>query len=277
MHKIQLPAEVNEENLFQFLTKLASGEEHSEIVFDFKKMIHYIPSALVAMVSSIQRWKSQKKKIRFKNHKQCNAYKYLVRIDFFEQCGIKNKGLSEKLKAANSIVCIQNVENVPFMAMDIAQTIAPDMKDLNLPEDETGLLDCVEYVIAELGKNIEQHSGGTGVVTAQYFPSTGYVRIAIADNGIGIRESFKQKEVDFSSDIDAVEKALDNKTELSKLNTLASKFDGQFIVVSNQAFVTLDEAKVFDKDRGFKGTLCAFSFKKFETKGFDKTLYNVNR
>ena len=266
MHKIQLPAEVNEDNIFQFLVKLGSGNEHNEISLDFKKMTHYTPDAIIAIVSKIRQWKSLKKKVRIKNQKQCNAYKFLVRINFFAQCGIKHKGASDAIKEKNTQACIFDIEDITLLAKNIAYTIAPNMKDPDSQHDDTGLFNCVEYIVSELCKNVEQHSNTAGIVTAHYFASTDYVRIAVADSGVGIKKSLDNIGMEHQSDIEAIEKALDNNTTLSKLHTLASKLGGQFIVVSNQGFVTLDETNEFVKNREFTGTLCSFSFKRSEVK-----------
>lgn len=74
--------------------------------------------------------------------------------------------------------------DVDRIASEISRCTLPDTH----PEDDVYRL--LQYAAGELLSNAKYHSGGRAFVSAQFFPARNLVRIAVADDGMGIRQSF---------------------------------------------------------------------------------------
>lgn len=80
-----------------------------------------------------------------------------------------------------------------------------------LTQQRTGnLVDALTYSIREVMRNVYEHSGSKSIeYCAQYWPYYSKVEIAIADHGIGLRESLHgNPHVGIDSDSDAIQQAL---------------------------------------------------------------------
>ena len=152
---------------------------------------------------------------------------------------------------------------------------------------QTGPFDYFQYAISELGNNFIQHAGagllrGRAFASAQYVESSDNVRVAIADSGIGIKNSFKDTGSPYYSDnlddMGAIKKALEPDVSSSKhlyawgdspnmgigltvLWDTVNKLQGKFFIVSGEGFLSCSEGEQFlSKDNAFDGTLCSFMF-----------------
>ncbi len=99
---------------------------------------------------------------------------------------------------------------VDDMGHDIAACLAPGGEDFGHPNAD--LYEFSWYVLTEVANNIRQHSGGVGFASAQVNRQEGFVRIALADNGMGIRRSFQNAGLPWSAqvtDVEAIRKALE--------------------------------------------------------------------
>ncbi|MCC5788585.1 MAG: ATP-binding protein [Opitutales bacterium] len=152
------------------------------------------------------------------------------------------------------------------------------------------LFQILEYALGEIINNCCQHSYGSGFVSAQYYPRDGFVRLAIADNGIGIRESFRQSGSphfhDKLSDRDfleiAIEPEISSKNHirgpygdpvnagvgLSIVEYLIANTYGYFFLSSGHSWVFRDGEK--DREYGnfgdlsFPGVTCSLAFRRGE-------------
>jgi hypothetical protein len=73
---------------------------------------------------------------------------------------------------------------VDVVASEITRCVLPDVS----PEDD--VFRALQYAAGELLSNAKYHSGGRAFASAQFFPARNLVRIAVADDGMGIRRSF---------------------------------------------------------------------------------------
>ncbi|MCX6747177.1 MAG: ATP-binding protein [Candidatus Pacearchaeota archaeon] len=68
----------------------------------------------------------------------------------------------------------------------------------------------INYLLAELSDNIEQHSQFTQAsIMTQYYPDKKYIDIGIFDNGVTIPGLFEKKDIKFTDDCDAIKKAME--------------------------------------------------------------------
>jgi hypothetical protein len=79
-----------------------------------------------------------------------------------------------------------------------------------LKVEDIELEGAVKYSLIELLRNIVQHSRSPigGVAMAQYFPTTGIVEIAVADMGVGVRETLIPRYPTLRDDLAALKFAL---------------------------------------------------------------------
>ena len=76
------------------------------------------------------------------------------------------------------------------------------------PDDET--IDALKYSMAELGRNVVQHSNSPvgGVAIAQYFPDREAIQISVCDRGCGVLETLQDAYPEIKSDIEALKLAV---------------------------------------------------------------------
>ncbi|MBN2594273.1 MAG: hypothetical protein JXA81_12265 [Sedimentisphaerales bacterium] len=76
------------------------------------------------------------------------------------------------------------------------------------PGDET--MDALRYGMAELGRNVVQHSNSAigGVAIAQFFPDRGAIQISISDCGCGILSSLMTTYPELKNDLEGLKLAL---------------------------------------------------------------------
>lgn len=70
--------------------------------------------------------------------------------------------------------------------------------------------DALMYTMAELGRNVVQHSGSTtgGVAIAQHFPATQRIQVAICDHGNGVLSSLRANYPELRTDLEALKFSL---------------------------------------------------------------------
>lgn len=294
MYKISLPKYVFEDGLKGLVTSLGKGNNESELLIDFSNVTFYTPAAIIALITKFYGWVGDKKTVKITGHKRCPAYAYLQRIDFFNKCGIPLEENFERQEATGRFVELSDISSdVTKLSTKIATCIAPDQACLD-DATQTGFFDCLEYAISELGNNVRQHSQGKGFCCAQYFESKDITRIAIADCGIGIRESFNNTpywKADMS-DLDAIKLAVQTEVSskthlsiwgespnagvgLSLLKSISQNLRGNFTVISGSAFFSQNIGYEIPKDYDFQGTLCAFTFKRAAVNDFFDLLLKI--
>jgi hypothetical protein len=76
------------------------------------------------------------------------------------------------------------------------------------PNDDT--MDALKYGMAELGRNVVQHSGSSigGVAIAQYFPARNALQISVCDAGRGVHSSLSRTYPELKTDLEALKLAV---------------------------------------------------------------------
>lgn len=76
------------------------------------------------------------------------------------------------------------------------------------PSDDT--MDALKYGMAELGRNVVQHSnsGVGGVAIAQYFPDRGAIQIAVCDCGRGVFSALRRTYPELHTDLESLKLAV---------------------------------------------------------------------
>jgi hypothetical protein len=187
-HTVIIPSHVFEEQLPQLFNRLHEANHYDEISIDISRVEFLSPAAIVTILARCHQWKRQNKNLCLIGLNQCSAAGYLKRMDFLQHLGINHGYEQNRHPPAGRFVPIQSLTfatgSVDLLASEITQCILPES---SCYDDEYRL---IQYATGELLSNGKYHSEGRAFVSAQFFPKRNLVRIAIADDGVGIRQKF---------------------------------------------------------------------------------------
>ncbi len=133
----------------------------------------------------------------------------------------------------------------------------------------------INYLLAELSDNIEQHSQFTQAsIMTQYYSDKKYIDVGIFDNGITIPTLFEKKGLKFSDDCDAIKKAIEGvstKEEQGRgfglktsKNLVLEGLNGEMYIISKKGALILNpknkEKSQELMKKALKGTLIYMQF-----------------
>jgi hypothetical protein len=292
MVTLRLPPVVFDDGLADFLSRLGwavAQNDAAEIDVDFQEAKFYVPGALTALLAAVHRWVKDGRRVRFANARTAPAFSYLQRMDFFRLSGIELPEAFMRHDAKGRFVPLHRVDGslarrVEQLSQEIAACVFPAQADLDDPA-RTGGFDAVAYAVSELINNIIQHARAPGFVSVQRYPQQPFVRIGIADCGIGIRQSFADGRPDFwnpaMSHLDAVRTALMPRASskahvtpawggrtnegvgLSMLKEITAGADGVFTLASGDGFFQANalQTRPYPNEmqmlNAYQGTVCS--------------------
>jgi hypothetical protein len=215
---------------------------------------------------------------------------YLQRMDVLRACGVDLPEAFSRHEGKGRFVPVQRVDTpVEAMGNAMASCVAPGGEDYGHPLSP--LYDFVWYVLTEMANNVRQHSGGTGYATAQVTQTEGFVRLAIADNGRGIRQSFLDAGLPWAAaldDVGAIRKALEPLVSSKGTPTnegvgltlsagLARLAKAWLLIVSGRGLVRLrpdghQEFGLLPAGGFYPGTLIGLTFKQADISDFAELL-----
>lgn len=184
---IILPPRVDVSNMEQLYKSLSLPDSQPGTIYvSMDEMDFYTPNAICALLAQMYRWKAvDNRELVVILGKYNRVVGYIKYMGFFEKLGIKVQGFVAKSgnERYMPISEIQKDTKVDKVANDLVEAAMHGHSS----DDEIRRL--LSYAVGELLKNVQQHSCGTGYIMAQYF-SNGLFQIGIADNGIGIKQSY---------------------------------------------------------------------------------------
>lgn len=286
--RLRLPSQVYENHLPALLARLADGDMGRPVVLDFAAVRYYIPAAVTAIIAKVRHWKDTGVSYRFENYRENPAFRYLQRVNFFQQLGLDLPEDFTRHDPGDAFLPVQEVSSamheadVSGLALQLARCLAAgdDVPD----EDAVHLL---KYSTGELILNCKQHSGSVGYVSAQFAPTRDMARIGIADSGVGILGSFRQQGSPHyrpgMDDRDGLELALRPLTSstthirtaygrspnygvgLSMLHQLAKQSLGYLFLASGTHWFLQDNNRPprfgqLPEGKSFQGTVCSAAF-----------------
>lgn len=272
------------------LLLLGSLHATGEVIIDFSQVRRITPVGLVTLAASITRWHRNHVAVLYEGIIECQIRDYLQRMDLFKVIGFDMNETFTRHNSRGRFVPVRLIDHrVDEIGYDIALCLAPGGDDYGHPL--CGLYDVVWYVFTELGNNVRQHSRGTGYAAAQVERHEGLVKIAIADNGQGIRQSFIDAELQWADALDdaqAIEKAIEPKISskgqpanegvgLTLVFRLIQLAGGWMLVASGSGYVLLDSKgnrKVgrLPKSGAYDGTVVALTFRQDKVRDFARLL-----
>jgi hypothetical protein len=290
MHLL-LPSRINADGLLPFLSLLSKPGDAREIDLDFGGLCRVSPGALAALVACVTRWLRQGRKVNFLNLDRCAITGYLQRMDVLSACGAELPENFRRHESRGRFVPVKLVDHeVDTMGADMAACLAPGGDEYESPH--AALYDLAYYVFTETANNARQHSRGLGYAAAQVARAEGLVRLAVADNGKGIRQSFVDAGLPWAAgltDAEAILRALEPKVSskgrptnegvgLTLVSKLVRQTRGWLLVVSGAGVVQLRpereaEVQLLPDGGRMDGTLVVTAFRQKDITDFAALLH----
>lgn len=219
MTTLVFPNNCNEENIFKFCAELQAQHGVEKITIDFSNMGRIEPFAMIYLAKLINDFKRLDRDISIECRGHSNK-QYPANMGFFKAFGLQHgKSPEQGIRDTDNfipftILDMQTIKDEAAQQYTVGQEII-EKRALHLAEvlsrqEKTDLVEALNYSIREIIRNVYEHSSSIKVAyCAQYWPTYHKVEIAIADNGIGLRESLsKNPFIDAKSDSEAIQLAL---------------------------------------------------------------------
>jgi hypothetical protein len=190
---IELNARYKARNAGALIRTLSAGDAVGvkHIILDMRKMSFYEPLPLCVILATVRRWRDKDgKKVDVRYCTKTSGASYAERMDFFKYLGIEVKTERQRHDPNDNFITIRKITPRTVEAelgREISSCLVKDMSG----QQTTDTMYLMEYLLGEIIKNCMQHSQGTGFLHAQYFPSDGMFIMAIADEGVGVSESYR--------------------------------------------------------------------------------------
>ena len=293
MNHFQLPRLLHAGGLLPFLTMAGKPLEDGDVTVDFSLLRRVVPASIVSLAAMVNLWEKQGRKVQFSGISECQILGYLQRMDLLKSCGVTLKESFQRHDARGRFVPVKAVSQpIEAMAQEVAICLAPGGEEYDHPL--SGLFDTIAYVLTEVGNNIRQHSSGVGFAAAQVNRQEGLIRMAFADNGMGILKSFQMVAAPWSidaTDSEAICKALQPRISckagepnegvgLTLVAELVSMMKGSLLVVSGKGVARIyrDGLRSFEElpeGASYRGTLVAMSFPENAASRYAELLHNA--
>lgn len=291
--EIILPERLKGAGVLPFLSQLRDPQPGEEVILDFGRLRRITPVGLVTIAATVMRWRCENRRVHFRNLERCAVTSYLQRMDLLRVSGYKWEEAFERRDSKGRFVPVRLLDHhVDGMSQDVAACLAPGGEDYDHPM--SGLYDLASYVLTETANNVRQHSGGIGYVAAQATRAEGMVRLALADNGMGILQTFRDAGFPWAKDVDdpeAIRKALEPRVSckagepnegvgLTLVSGLARLTQAWLMIVSGTGVLRIkpESDPVLSElpDGGhYQGTLVAMTFPEREAHDFARLLHNA--
>ncbi|MHA6609280.1 hypothetical protein [Photobacterium damselae] len=218
MTRIYFPNECTEHAVFNFCSEIESCSGKQKVVIDFSRMGRVEPFTMIYVAKYIREFNRRNKETTV----SCCGHKekeYAANMAFFRAFGLKY-GREPSCTQGNdrfvpfTILRIQTITDEADKSwkpeQDIIEQRSEQLAQILSQQEGTNLVDALTFSIREIMRNVYEHSGSKSIeYCAQYWPTYHKVEIAIADNGIGLRESLKLNPfVEVENDSDAIQQAL---------------------------------------------------------------------
>ncbi|MEZ8365411.1 hypothetical protein AB6C96_09665 [Vibrio cyclitrophicus] len=218
MTRIYFPNACTEHAIFNFCSEIESCSGEQQVVIDFSKMRRVEPFTMIYVAKFIREFNRRNKETNV----SCCGHKekeYAANMAFFRAFGLKH-GREPSCTQGNdrfvpfTILRIQTITDEADkswkLEQDIIEQRSEQLAQVLSQQEGTNLVDALTFSIREIMRNVYEHSGSKRIeYCAQYWPTYHKVEIAIADSGIGLRESLKSNPfVEVENDCDAIQQAL---------------------------------------------------------------------
>lgn len=215
---IVVPEQLDVASALQFARELRDLPEHERFDFDFCKLGRVEPFGMLIAATAISECRERFSASRFtgSNFKQ---HTYAAHMGFFTSFGLNYGNKPGEAPGGGTYIPITEISiskarrSAAAKGAALGEVMEEDGARLAavLCRNHHGPLEeALTYAIREILRNALEHSEGETVrYCGQYWPSSGDVEIAVADNGQGIRRALAANpHIRLSSDEDAIAQSL---------------------------------------------------------------------
>ena len=223
-----------------------------KIIFDFSPIEFVRPAGLASIVALMKFSKhlGVAERYYFREPKDSDVRQYLKRMGFYGQFGIIKEQVNQKIKSLSTLCELREVKD-EFEAYKVTEQLVKIVREQVQPRKE--MMQVISHALGEIVDNIFHHSKSpvNGFVCAQTYKGEGEVEIAVADCGVGIKESLKGNPIykGIRDNAEAIEIALGKMTTgkpgtnsgqgLFVCQRYVKENSGQMDVISGNAQYTL--------------------------------------
>ncbi|MZK53418.1 hypothetical protein [Clostridium beijerinckii] len=278
--KIKIPKILDLKSTLNFCNFIDNIQNDDNYVYDYEEMNRAEPFGLLLLSSKIRRFVDNSpgcahKDSNFKNEK--NVTGYVAHMGFFQSVYQDYGKKPGEAKGSSTYIPITelNFNDIRKDSEDVYTYIDKTSEAIAniLARNDINLKKYLKFSTRELIRNVLEHSESQSFWYAgQYWPSRGMVEVAILDEGIGMKDSFKRnKKIDIHTDSDAIKLSI--KPGISKSGIgkevrddydnggfglyMISNFceiGGDIAICTGNSCLLMKEGKVIKYETSFKGT-----------------------
>lgn len=176
-------------------------DDSTEISLDLTAAQWIVPMYLAPVAVSIQHLRDADLKVTVQCSDKIRPY--------IQQIGFPDGYVRPSSSYENALpLCLLNTESDED-AIEIVGSKIYELLRAHLPDQPMGVLSGIQYTIAEIIDNVDQHSRCQhGTLLVQHYPQKDALDICVADDGISIPGAYDEFGVGYSDTVDALRKAL---------------------------------------------------------------------
>lgn len=170
----------------------AEADPAAELVLDLRRVGFLEPLGLCVLLSYARRWQEAGRRVGIWVDFTSEFGTYAARMDLLAHLGVETPLKRARHPPRDNFVTIREVgpaTPAPQLAREIAACLVTDIPG----EQGRQTRRLMEYLLGEIILNCIQHSGGRGFLHGQFYPDVGQFHLALADDGIGILESYASR------------------------------------------------------------------------------------
>lgn len=196
-HHIALPEKMDLQGLVQCVRQWPS--DASEIVLDFSGNAWVEPVGCAGLLCLASSFRQSHGQLTIDGQQNCKNVGYWQRMGFFERLGQPNPLELTKHAPEGRFSELREISDINLVDEITAELVLVTAKDESDREIHS-------HIVSESLNNVCQHSDNRGWCMSQFYPSTGDVKFAIVDGGIGLKSSLAA--FNPTTDIDAIKLAI---------------------------------------------------------------------
>lgn len=215
--KIKIPRVLDLQSTLNFCNFIDNIQNDDSYIYDYVDMDRAEPFGLLLLSSKIRRFvddspECEHKDRNFKNEK--NVTGYAAHMGFFKSVYQDYGKMPGEAKGSSRYIPITelNFNDIRKDGEDLYTYIGKTSEAIAniLSRNDVNLKNYLKFSTEELIRNVLEHSESQSFWYAgQYWPSKGMVEVAILDEGIGMKDSFKRnKKLSINDDEDAIKLAI---------------------------------------------------------------------
>jgi hypothetical protein len=171
---------------------LAEAEHAGELVLDLRGVRFLEPLGVCVLLSFARRWQDARRKVGIEVDFTSEFGTYAARMDLLAHLGVVSPLNRTRHPPRDNFVTIREVgpgTAAPQLAREVATCLVTDIPG----EQGRQTQRLMEYLLGEVILNCIQHSSGRGFLHGQFYPDSGQFHLALADDGIGILDSYASR------------------------------------------------------------------------------------